>query len=117
MFSLPEALTNIEQWSGAQLADKTNAIVTAIIASGVTLLCSGWWSRYVSGAAIRRHEAFERVNISLNYFDNDTLRIRTIVERPLEEVIYTRIPRMNGAKRHLSLTKLYFRRCIRRIQS
>lgn len=65
----------------------------ALAGSVATVLAQGAWRWHVSGTAIRHRDALERINISFNYFSDDTLRIRTIVERPLEEVVYNVVAR------------------------
>jgi hypothetical protein len=92
---LPELVTNLGHSAWTAASQKADSAIAGLVASGATLLCTGWWRRYVSGTAIRRREAFERVNVSLNYFDEETgtLRIRTVIERPLEEVIHNLLAR------------------------
>lgn len=47
----------------------------------------GWWlARWRAQEAWRKREFFNRINISLNAIDDGCLRIRTVLEDPLDEV-------------------------------
>ena len=56
----------------------------------VFLLLGTWWGRRL---AVRqwRNKEFRRLNVSLNQFDSDKLRIRTILEKDLDDVFLNRV--------------------------
>ena len=57
----------------------------AIFAVAVTLF--GWWyARWRAQRDWKRREFFNRLNISLNSIDGGVLRIRTLLEDPLDQV-------------------------------
>ena len=70
-----------------QLLDQAKNAVVPAISSLVGLFAGRWWGRYQARKRWRRHESFDRLNISVNVLADDRLRIRTVLERPLEEIV------------------------------
>lgn len=54
---------------------------------GVLTLSSSWLGGYLSLRAWRKHKFYHRVNVSLNYISNDTLKIRTLFETDLSNIL------------------------------
>lgn len=64
-------------------------IVTVLVAastSGVTFLFTWWWARRRARKQWFAKEFLDRVTVSLNIFAGGALKIRTVMERSLEEV-------------------------------
>jgi hypothetical protein len=71
-------------------ADYTNRVLVTILVaastSGVTFLATWWWARRRSHRQWYTKEFLDRVTISLNIFADGYLKIRTVMERSLNEV-------------------------------
>jgi hypothetical protein len=64
-------------------------IVTILVAastSGVTFVATWWWARRRARRQWVAKEFLDRVNVSLNIFADGHLKIRTVLERSLEEI-------------------------------
>ncbi len=73
--------------AGADVARRVAiTIVVAAVTSTATFFAGRWWGRYKAGRQWHRKEFMDRVIVSLNLFADDTLRIRTVMERSLDEV-------------------------------
>jgi len=68
------------------LPDWIKGLASAVVPLA-TFLLGRWWGWYDARRQYQRRISLDRINVSLNTIDNDTLRIRTVLERPLNEVI------------------------------
>lgn len=66
-------------------------IAVAVVTSTATFFAGRWWGRYHAGRQWRKQEFLDRINISLNIFADGFLKIRTVMERSLEEVFLNRL--------------------------
>lgn len=72
-------------WS--ETATKSGAtIAVAIVSTIVSFVVGRWWGRYRARKQWEAKEFLGRIIVSLNSFADDTLKIRTIFERSLDEV-------------------------------
>src|SRR5262249_53234681 len=82
--------------NGQQVTDEytRRVIVTILVAattSTVTFCAGRWWGRYKAGRQWRKKEFLDRIIISLNIFADGFLKIRTVMERSLEEVFLNKL--------------------------
>jgi hypothetical protein len=82
--------------NGQQVADDytRRVIVTILVAvttSTATFFAGRWWGRYKASRQWHKKEFLDRVTISLNIFADGFLKIRTVMERSLEEVFLNRL--------------------------
>jgi hypothetical protein len=82
--------------NGQQVTDEytRRVIVTILVAattSTATFFAGRWWGRYKAGRQWRKKEFLDRIIISLNIFADGFLKIRTVMERSLEEVFLNRL--------------------------
>ncbi|HJZ57218.1 MAG TPA: hypothetical protein VKE74_19770 [Gemmataceae bacterium] len=61
-------------------------VVVAAITSTATFFAGRWWGRYKASRQWRRKEFLDRIIVSLNIFADGFLKIRTVLERSLEQV-------------------------------
>src|SRR5689334_17171712 len=61
-------------------------IIVAVVTSALSFVAGRWWGRYKAGREWHRKEFLGRVTVSLNIFADGFLKIRTVMERSLEEV-------------------------------
>ena len=61
-------------------------VVVAAVTSTLTFFAGRWWGRYKAGRQWHRKEFMDRVIVSLNLFADGGLKIRTVLERSLDEV-------------------------------
>src|SRR5438067_2371845 len=69
-------------------------VVTLLVAastSGVTFLATWWWARRQASRQWYAKEFLDRITVSLNIFADGYLKIRTVMERSLEEVFLNRL--------------------------
>ena len=69
-------------------------VVTVLVAastSGVTFLATWWYAQRRASRQWYAKEFLERITISLNIFADGYLKIRTVLERSLEEVFLNRL--------------------------
>jgi hypothetical protein len=75
--------------------DSGKKIVTTIIVAAVTSVASfvvgRYWGRYKAHREWERKEFLGRIIVSLNIFADDLLKIRTVMERSLEEVFLNQL--------------------------
>ncbi|HEX4612100.1 MAG TPA: hypothetical protein VH092_28145, partial [Urbifossiella sp.] len=76
-------------------------ILVAAITSTATFFAGRWYGRYVAGRQWHRKEFLDRIIISLNIFADGYLKIRTVMERSLDEVFLNRlaVEKVNAAAR------------------
>lgn len=56
-----------------------------------SVIVVGAWAWYRANSAWKRREYLDRLNFSLNIFDGQTLRIRTLLEESLETIMLNRV--------------------------
>ncbi|MBX9584883.1 MAG: hypothetical protein K2X87_31650 [Gemmataceae bacterium] len=64
-------------------------VITALVAavtSTITFFAGRWYGRYKAGKQWHAKEFLDRIIVSLNIFADGTLKIRTVLERSLDEV-------------------------------
>lgn len=69
-------------------------IVTVLVAastSGVTFLATWWWARHRARRQWFAKEFLDRIIISLNIFADGHLKIRTVLERSLDEIFLNKL--------------------------
>ena len=69
-------------------------VVTVLVAastSGVTFLATRWWARRQAHKQWYAKEFLDRVTVSLNIFADGYLKIRTVMERSLDEIFLNRL--------------------------
>lgn len=66
-------------------------VAVAAVTSTVTFFVGRWWGRYKASRQWQRKEFLERIIVSLNIFADGYLKIRTVLERSLEEVFLNRL--------------------------
>ena len=65
-------------------------VLVAAITSTATFFAGRWWGRYKAGRQWRSKVFLDRVIVSLNIFADGYLKIRTVLERSVEEVFLNR---------------------------
>jgi hypothetical protein len=83
-----EPVLDIANDSGKRLA--VAAIVT-VVTSVVSFVVGRYWGRYKAHREWRKKEFLNRVIVSLNIFVDGYLKIRTVMERSLEEVFLNQV--------------------------
>ncbi|MDB5309488.1 MAG: hypothetical protein JWO38_3690 [Gemmataceae bacterium] len=66
-------------------------VLVAAITSTATFFAGRWWGRYKAGRQWHAKEFLDRIIVSLNSFAEGTLKIRTVMERSVEEVFLNRL--------------------------
>lgn len=66
-------------------------VVVAAITSTATFFVGRWWGRYKASRQWQKKEFLERIIVSLNIFADGYLKIRTVLERSLEEVFLNQL--------------------------
>ena len=66
-------------------------VLVAAITSPATFFAGRWWGRYKAGRQWHKKEFLDRITVSLNIFADGFLKIRTVMERSLEEVFLNRL--------------------------
>src|SRR4051794_37038761 len=84
------------QLNAPQLGDEVTkrvviAALVAAITSTATFFAGRWWGRYKAGRQWHRKEFLDRVIVSLNIFADGVLKIRTVMERSVEEIFLNRL--------------------------
>ena len=76
-------------------------VLVAAITSTATFFAGRWYGRYVAGRQWHSKEFLDRIIISLNIFADGYLKIRTVMERSLDEVFLNRlaVEKVNAAAR------------------
>jgi hypothetical protein len=79
-------------WNPEEVAnDSGKKIVISVIVTVVTAALSFYWGWYKARREWKNKEFLNRVIVSLNIFDDGKLKIRTVMERSLEEVFLNTI--------------------------
>lgn len=92
-------LNDIASESGKKIV--TAAVVT-VITGVASFLVGRYWGRYQAGRQWKKKEFLDRVIVSLNIFADGGLKIRTVLERSLDEVFLNRV----AVDKVLAATKL-----------
>lgn len=66
-------------------------ILVAAITSTATFFAGRWWGRYKASRQWRSKDFLDRIIVSLNIFADGYLKIRTVLERSVEEVFLNRL--------------------------
>ncbi len=66
-------------------------IIVAAITSTATFFVGRWWGRYKAGRQWQKKEFLDRIIVSLNIFADGYLKIRTVLERSLDEVFLNQL--------------------------
>src|SRR4051812_35536739 len=69
-------------------------VVTVLVAastSGVTFVATWWWARRRASRQWHAKEFLDRIIVSLNIFADGHLKIRTVMERSLDEVFLNKL--------------------------
>jgi hypothetical protein len=66
-------------------------ILVAAISSTATFFAGKWWGRYKAKRQWQAKEFLDRIIVSLNIFADGYLKIRTVLERSVEEVFLNRL--------------------------
>ena len=76
-------------------SDSAQKIIVTVVVSAVTTVAAfvagRYWGRFKAGREWKSKEFFDRVIVSLNIFADGGLRIRTVLERSIEQVFLNRI--------------------------
>jgi hypothetical protein len=83
-----DVVTEIANDSGKKVV--VGAIV-AVVSAVTSFLIGRYWGRYKAHREWSRKEFLNRIIVSLNIFAEDKLKIRTVMERSLEEVFLNQI--------------------------
>ena len=67
------------------------AALVAVVSGGASFLIGRYWGRYQAAQQWKRKEFLDRVIVSLNSFADGGLKIRTVLERSLDEVFLNRV--------------------------
>jgi hypothetical protein len=67
------------------------SVIVTIVTAGLSFFVGRYWGWYKARREWRNKEFLNRVIVSLNIFDQGTLKIRTVMERSLEEVFLNTI--------------------------
>ena len=80
---------------GKMASDSAQRLIVTVVVSGVTtvaaFLFGRYWGRYKAQKVWASKEFFDRVIVSLNIFADGGLKIRTVLERSIEEVFLNRV--------------------------
>jgi hypothetical protein len=66
-------------------------VIVAAITSTATFFAGRWWGRYKASRQWHRKEFLDRLIVSLNVFADGYLKLRTVMERSLDEVFLNRL--------------------------
>jgi hypothetical protein len=66
-------------------------VLVAVSTSGVTFLATRWWARREAHRQWYAKEFLDRVIVSLNIFADGYLKIRTVMERSLDEIFLNKL--------------------------
>jgi hypothetical protein len=67
------------------------AAVVTVVTSAVSFVVGRYWGRYKASREWKRKEFLNRIIVSLNIFADGFLKIRTVMERSLEEVFLNQV--------------------------
>ena len=83
-----DVVADIANDSGKRIAV---AAVVTVVTSAASFVVGRYWGRYKASREWKRKEFLNRVIVSLNIFADGFLKIRTVMERSLEEVFLNRL--------------------------
>jgi hypothetical protein len=83
-----QALDEIATDSGKKIV---TTIIVAAVTSVISFVVGRYWGRYKAHREWERKEFLGRIIVSLNIFADDFLKIRTVMERSLEEVFLNQL--------------------------
>ncbi|MBA4062248.1 MAG: hypothetical protein C0501_00815 [Isosphaera sp.] len=66
-------------------------VLVAAVTSTATFFAGRWWGRYKANRQWAAKEFLDRVTVSLNVFADGFLKIRTVLERSVDEVFLNRV--------------------------
>jgi hypothetical protein len=66
-------------------------VLVAAVTSTATFFVGRWWGRYKANRQWAAKEFLDRIIVSLNIFADGFLKIRTVLERSLDEVFLNRV--------------------------
>lgn len=95
---------------GLQTDYTRRIIVTILVAattSTATFFAGRWWGRYKAGRQWQAKEFLDRIIVSINIFADGFLKIRTVMERSLDEIFLNRvaIAKVSAAARATTVDK------------
>ena len=91
MFALYAQVVDAGEVGGDVVKRTVVTILVAAISSTATFFAGRWWGRYKAGRQWHAKEFLDRVIVSLNIFADGYLKIRTVLERSVEEVFLNRL--------------------------
>lgn len=62
-----------------------------LLGTAIVFLVGAWFGKFRQRVAYRKREFFERFNFSLTYVLKGILRIRTVFEKPLREIVFNEL--------------------------
>jgi hypothetical protein len=83
-----DVVADIANDSGKRIAV---AAVVTVVTSAASFVVGRYWGRYKASREWKRKEFLNRVIVSLNIFADGFLKIRTVMERSLEEVFLNQV--------------------------
>lgn len=81
-------VNDIASESGKKLI---TAVVVAIVSGVASFLIGRYWGRYQASRQWKKKEFLDRIIVSLNIFADGGLKIRTVLERSLDEVFLNQV--------------------------
>ena len=91
MFDLFAQTVDAVEVSGDVVKRTIITVLVAAITSTATFFAGRWWGRYKASRQWHAKEFLDRVTVSLNIFADGYLKIRTVLERSVEEVFLNRL--------------------------
>lgn len=88
MLFAQEVVTEIAGDSGKKIIV---SVIVTIVTAALSFVIGRYWGWFKANREWRTKEFLNRVIVSLNLFDEGTLKIRTVLERSLEEVFLNQI--------------------------
>ena len=83
-----EIVADLATESGKRVAV---SLIVTVVTAAVTFLLGRYWGRYKANREWRSKEFLDRAIVSLNIFDDGTLKIRTVMEQSLGEMFLNRV--------------------------
>ncbi len=83
-----DAIADLASESGKRIAI---SLVVTVVTAAVTFVLGRYWGQYKARREWKAKEFLDRVIVSLNIFDEGRLKIRTVIERSLDEVFLNRV--------------------------
>ncbi len=88
MIFAEDVVAQVASESGRRVAV---SLVVTVVTATLTFLLGRYWGLYKARREWNSKEFLDRVTVSLNLFDEGALKIRTIMERSLDEVFLNRV--------------------------